>query len=136
MLALQRALRGVFFRQKQSKNKIIRIYYEICVFMYFCKKRFVVYHDLDHDKQHPCASPVGKTSGGFFQEKKASEKTRMRTYKKNVHLFVFLRRLIKYAPSPPTLPPPWFPPKPSSILNQAGPAWDPGNSIANAIAIH
>ena len=22
-------------------------------------------------------------------------------------------------------PPPWFPPKPSSILNQAGPAWDP-----------
>ena len=21
--------------------------------------------------------------------------------------------------------PPWFPPKPSSILNQAGPAWDP-----------
>ena len=42
----------------------------------------------------------------------------------NVHLYVFLRKLIKYAPlSPP--PPPWFPPKPSSILNQAGPAWDP-----------
>ena len=49
----------------------------------------------------------------------------MRIYKKNIHLIVFLRKLIKYAPFPPPHPTTLVPPKPSSILNQAGPAQDP-----------
>ena len=58
----------------------------------------------------------------------------MSIYKKNIHLSVFIRKLIKYAPfPPPPTPPPWLPPKPSSILNQAGPAQDPaGPAIQQA----
>ena len=43
---------GVFFSAKKaSKNQIMRIYYKLCVFVCFCKKNFVVYHDQGHDKQ-------------------------------------------------------------------------------------
>ena len=45
-----------------------------------------------------CGSP----SGFFFRQKNLSENLIMRIYKKKVHLCVFLRKLIKYVPSPPT----------------------------------
>ena len=43
---------GFFSGKKASKNQMMRIYYNIGVFVRFCKKNLVVYHDLDHDKQH------------------------------------------------------------------------------------
>ena len=49
----------------------------------------------------------------------------MRIYKKNVHLYVFLGKLIKYAPSFPS-PAPTPPPQASSILNQASQPSRPG----------
>ena len=43
---------GFFFGKKASKNKIMRIYYKIGVFVCFCKKHLVVYHDQGHDQGH------------------------------------------------------------------------------------
>ena len=85
---------GFFSDKKGSKNQIMRIYYKIGVFVCFCKKYFVVDHDLDHDKQHLCASPPARPPA-VFSLNKMSKNRIMRAYEKNVHLCVFLRKLIK-----------------------------------------
>ena len=48
----RRALRGFFSGKKASKNQRIHIHYKICVFVCFCKKNFVVYHDQGRDQGH------------------------------------------------------------------------------------
>ena len=79
---------GFFSAKKASENQIMRIYYEIGVFVRFSQKNLIVYHDLDHDKQHLCASPPARPPAVFFQ-KKVSKKLIMRIYKKRLHLCVF-----------------------------------------------
>ena len=77
------------------------------------------------DDPIPWCYAAVRPPGFFFREKKLSGNLIMRIYEKKVDLCVFLRKLIKYAPPFPPHPTTLVPPKPISILNQAGPAQMP-----------
>ena len=52
----------------------MRIYYKIGVFVCFCKKNFVVYHDHDHDLDHDLDHDKQHLLDWHLRGKKNSEK--------------------------------------------------------------